>query len=45
MGNPKGFIEIEKKVSGYRPVSERIGDFGEVEQTLNQQDRIDQASR
>lgn len=45
MGNPKGFIEIEKKVGGYRPVSERIGDFGEVEQTLNEQDRIDQASR
>ena len=45
MGNPKGFIEIEKKVGGYRPVNERIFDFGEVEQTLNEQDRIDQASR
>jgi len=45
MGNPKGFIEIEKKLGGYRPVSERIGDFGEVEQTLAEQDRIDQASR
>ena len=45
MGNPKGFIEIEKKVSGYRPVNERIFDYGEVEQTLNEQDRIDQASR
>ncbi len=45
MGNPKGFIEIEKKLSGYRPVNERIFDFGEVEQTLNDQDRIDQASR
>jgi len=45
MGNPKGFIEIEKKLSGYRPVSERIGDFGEVEQTLDDLDRINQASR
>jgi len=45
MGNPKGFIEIEKKLSGYRPVSERIGDFGEVEQTLDEHDRINQASR
>ena len=45
MGNPKGFIEIEKKLGGYRPVSERIGDFGEVEQTLDDQDRVNQASR
>jgi glutamate synthase (NADPH/NADH) small chain len=45
MGNPKGFIEIERKLGGYRPVSERIGDFGEVEQTLDEQDRINQASR
>ena len=45
MGNPKGFIEIERKMGGYRPVSERIGDFGEVEQTLDDQDRIGQAAR
>ncbi len=45
MGNPKGFIEIERKIGGYRPINDRIGDFGEVEQTLNEQDRIDQASR
>jgi len=45
MGNPKGFIEIPKKESGYRPVNERIYDFGEVEQTLNEKDRKDQASR
>ena len=45
MGNPKGFIEIERKIGGYRPVSERTGDFGEVEQTLDDQDRINQASR
>lgn len=45
MGNPKGFIEIRRKEGGYRPTSERIGDFGEVEQTLNLEDRIDQAAR
>ncbi|MDC1106084.1 glutamate synthase subunit beta [Prolixibacteraceae bacterium] len=45
MGNPKGFIEIERKEGGYRPVLERIYDFGEVEQTLNYRDRQLQASR
>jgi glutamate synthase (NADPH/NADH) small chain len=45
MGNPKAFIKIKRKDGGYRPISERIGDFGEVEQTLDEQDRRDQASR
>lgn len=45
MGNPKGFIEIKRKEAGYRPVKERISDFGEVEQTLNIDDRKLQASR
>jgi glutamate synthase (NADPH/NADH) small chain len=45
MGNPKGFMQIGRKVAGYRPINERIYDFGEVEQTLNEQDRKDQASR
>ncbi|MDP4206410.1 MAG: NAD(P)-binding protein, partial [Bacteroidota bacterium] len=45
MGNPKAFITIGRKEGGYRPVSERIGDFGEVEQTLNENDRREQASR
>lgn len=45
MGNPKGFINIKRKEAGNRPVKERINDFGEVEQTLNTQDRILQASR
>ena len=39
MGNPKGFIEIERKEGGYRPAAERIFDYGEVEQTLNETDR------
>ncbi len=45
MGNPKGFIEIPRKVAGYRPLNERVYDYGEVEQTLDEQDRKDQASR
>jgi len=45
MGNPRGFIEVARKDSGYRPISERIDDYGEVEQTLNEADRVLQASR
>ncbi|MBN1767206.1 MAG: glutamate synthase subunit beta [Prolixibacteraceae bacterium] len=45
MGKPTGFMEIGRKESGYRPVQERTGDFGEVEQTLNDDDRRAQASR
>lgn len=45
MGDPKGFIKIKRKEAGNRPVKERISDFGEVEQTLNSEDRKLQASR
>jgi len=45
MGNPKAFIYIPRKEAGYRPISDRIYDFGEVEQTLNREDRKLQASR
>jgi glutamate synthase (NADPH/NADH) small chain len=45
MGNPKAFLTINRKEAGYRPVLERIADFGEVEQTLNSEDRMLQASR
>ncbi len=45
MGNPKAFITIPRKDAGYRPVQDRIQDFGEVEQTLNREDRKIQASR
>ncbi len=45
MGNPKAFLTIKRKEAGYRPVQERILDFGEVEQTLNEEDRQLQASR
>ncbi len=45
MGNPKAFLGIKRKEAGYRPVQERILDYGEVEQTLNTEDRREQASR
>lgn len=45
MGNPKAFLTIPRQEAGYRPVHDRINDFGEVEQTLNVSDRKLQASR
>lgn len=45
MGDYKAFLTIPRKEAGYRPVHDRIGDFGEVEQTLNDNDRRLQASR
>jgi len=45
MGNPKAFLTVPRKEAGYRPVHDRIHDFGEVEQTLNSRDRQEQASR
>ena len=45
MGNPKAFLEIHRQEAGYRPVHDRIHDFGEVEQTLNARERKLQASR
>lgn len=45
MGNPKAFLTIHRKEAGHRPVHDRIHDFGEVEQTLNSNDRRMQASR
>jgi len=45
MENPKAFLEVSRKEAGYRPIHDRIHDFGEVEQTLNTKDRRQQASR
>lgn len=45
MGNPKAFLTIPRQEAGYRPIEDRIADFGEVEQTLNEHDRMLQASR
>ena len=45
MGNPKAFLTIPRQEAGYRPVHDRINDFGEVEKTLNTSERKQQASR
>ena len=45
MGDPKSFMKVPRKDAGYRPVSDRISDYSEVEQTLNEEDRALQASR
>lgn len=45
MGDPKGFMTVTRLDAGYRPKEERIFDYGEVEQTLNEKDRKLQASR
>ena len=45
MGDPKAFLHIPRREAGYRPVHERVADFGEVEQTLNNSERRLQASR
>lgn len=39
------FLKIPRKDAGYRPVLDRIHDYGEVEQTLNSADRMQQSSR
>lgn len=45
MGDITGFLKIRRKEAGNRPVNERICDFSEVEQVLNSEDRMLQASR
>ena len=45
MGNPKAFLDVHRQEAGYRPIHDRIHDFGEVEQTLNTSERKLQASR
>ncbi len=45
MGDPRGFMTVSRTEAGYRPKEDRVRDFGEVEQTLNEKDRKLQASR
>ena len=33
MGDPKAFLNIPRQEAGYRPISERITDYSQVEQT------------
>ena len=45
MADINGFLKIKRKEAGNRPIHERIRDFSEVEQVLNSEDRMLQASR
>jgi len=45
MGNPKGFLNIRRMESGYRPIEERVNDYREVEILLPDSERELQASR
>jgi glutamate synthase (NADPH/NADH) small chain len=45
MADITGFIKIRRKEAGNRPLHERVCDFSEVEQVLNSEDRMLQASR
>jgi glutamate synthase (NADPH/NADH) small chain len=45
MADITGFLKIKKKEAGNRPVIERIKDHSEIEQILNSEDRMLQASR
>ena len=44
-GGEPVFLTIHRLEAGYRPIHDRIHDFGEVEQTLNTHQRREQASR
>lgn len=45
MADIYGFLKIKRKEAGNRPIVERIRDHSEVEQVLNSEDRMLQASR
>jgi glutamate synthase (NADPH) small chain len=45
MGDPKGFITVQRVDAGNRAILERLEDFSEVEMKLNDADRQLQASR
>jgi len=45
MGDPKGFLNIKRMESGYRPVEERVNDYREVERLLPDTQRKLQAGR
>ncbi|MDR2521980.1 MAG: glutamate synthase subunit beta [Spirochaetaceae bacterium] len=45
MADPKGFLKYKRKTAHYRPVSERIKDYNEVEERLPDDERRAQASR
>ncbi len=45
MGNPKGFLKIKRKRSEYRPVCERVKDYGQVALPRSAESSKEQAAR
>ena len=45
MGDPKGFLTVERKTPSSRPVPVRLKDWREVYEPMAQDDLVDQASR
>ena len=45
MADVTGFLKIKRKDAGNRLIHERVCDYSEIEQTLNSEDRMLQASR
>ena len=45
MGNPRGFLDIERREPGYRALAERVKDYKEVEKRLSDSELEEQAAR
>lgn len=45
MGDPKGFLKVKRGPSSYRPVCERVKDYGSVALLRDEERSVDQASR
>ncbi|MDD4956382.1 MAG: glutamate synthase subunit beta [Candidatus Omnitrophica bacterium] len=45
MGDPKGFMKVKRQASGYRPVCERVADYGKVSLEREDPESERQASR
>lgn len=45
MGDPKGFIKVKREAGQYRPVNERIKDYGHVAVLRPEKKSVEQASR
>ena len=45
MGKPRAFLEVPRRDPGYRPRAERVRDWREVEQRLDEAALREQASR
>ncbi len=45
MSNLRGFLEIDRREPGYRPINERVKDFNEVEKHLSVKELEEQAER